>query len=363
MQHFNPGMLTLARESRELTQAELAHLIGIPQAIISRLEGGITQPSTEQIAAMADGLSYPQELFFQEDRIFGFNASVFFHRKRADMPAKTLRRIHSFLNLTRMRVGRLMLATSITSDVELIRMPVEEHGTPERIAQHLRALLHIPPGPIKDLTSVIEDAGVVVVSQKFGSSRTDAVSEWVPGHPPIVLMNADESVGGDRYRWTLAHELGHLIMHKLPSETMEEEANRFASELLLPAAEIKHQLRNVRLANLALLKRIWKVSMGALLERAKQLGTINATQYRYMRINFSKLHYNTNEPPELDFPLERPTLLPQLVSAHLQDLNFSLEDLARLLNLKAEECSDLYAPELGRNGLRLITPPSVPRMA
>ena len=363
MQHFNPGMLTLARESREFTQAELANAIGIPQAIISRLEGGITQPSPEHIVAMADGLHYPQELFYQEDRIFGFNASVFFHRRRADMPAKTLRRIHSSLNLTRMRVGRLMLAASVTSEAELVRMSVEEHGTPERIAQHMRALLHLPPGPIKDLTAAIEDAGVIVASQKFGSSRTDAVSEWVPGHPPIILMNADESIGGDRYRWTLAHELGHLIMHKLPSEAMEEEANRFASELLLPAAEIKHHLRNVRLANLALLKRIWKVSMGALLERAKQLGTISATQYRYMRINFSKLHYNTKEPPELDFPIEKPTLLSQLIHAHLQDLNFSLEDLAKLLNLEPAECSDLYAPDLGRTGLRLISPRAFPRMA
>jgi Zn-dependent peptidase ImmA (M78 family)/DNA-binding XRE family transcriptional regulator len=307
MPHFNPGMLTLARESCELTQAELAKETGVPQAIISRLEGGITQPSPEHVEAFASALIYPKGLFYQEDRIYGFNASVFFHRKRADMPAKTLRRIHSLLNLTRMRVGRLLLAANITSDVELVRMPIEEIGTPERIAQHVRALLRLPHGPIRDLTTALEDAGIVVVPYRFGSSRTDAVSEWITGYPPIVLMNADESISGDRYRWTLAHELGHLIMHKLPSETMEDEANRFASELLLPAAEIKHHLRNVRLSNLALLKSVWKVSMGALLERARQLKTINATQYRYMRINFGKLQYNTKEPAELDFPTEKPT--------------------------------------------------------
>jgi Zn-dependent peptidase ImmA (M78 family) len=363
MQHFNAGMLTLARESRELTQAELSRETGIPQAIVSRLEGGITLPSSENVSAVAECLKYPMELFFQEDRIYGFNASVFFHRKRADMPAKTLRRIHSLLNLTRMRVGRLLLATSISPEVELIRMAVEEYGSPERVAQHVRALLQLPAGPIKDLTSALEDAGVVVAPHRFGTSRTDAVSEWVPGHPPIILMNADESVGGDRYRWTLAHELGHLIMHKLPSETMEEEANRFAAEFLLPAAEIKHHLRNVRLSNLALLKSIWKVSMGALLERAKQLGTITATQYRYMRINFSKLHYNTKEPPELDIPVEQSTLLPQLVQAHVKDLGFSLDDLAKLLNLKPAECAELYAPELTRTGLRLLAQVPTIRMA
>jgi Zn-dependent peptidase ImmA (M78 family)/DNA-binding XRE family transcriptional regulator len=354
MLHFNPGMLILARESRELTQVELASKTSLPQAIISRLEGGIMQPSQHHVAAIAERLQYPTELFYQEDRIFGFNASVFFHRKRADMPAKTLRRIQSFLNMTRMRVGRLMLAATIDSDVELIRMPVEEHGSPERIAQQVRALLRLPSGPIKDLTAALEDAGVIIVNHKFGSSRTDAVSEWVTGHPPLILMNADEGIGGDRYRWTLAHELAHLVLHKLPSETMEEEANRFAAEFLLPAAEIKYHLRNVRLANLALLKSIWKVSMGALLERARQLKTITATQYRYMRINFGKLHYNTREPAELDIPLEKPALLSQLVHAHLKDLGFSIADLAKLLHLLPEECGELYAPDLVRPGLRLI---------
>ena len=226
----------------------------------------------------------------------------------------------------------------------------------------MRALLRLPAGPIKDLTAAVEDAGVVVITHKFGSSRTDAVSEWVTGHPPLILMNADEAIGGDRYRWTLAHELAHLVLHKLPSETMEEEANRFAAEFLLPAAEIKHHLRNVRLSNLALLKSIWKVSMGALLERAKQLKTITDTQYRYMRINFSKLHYNTREPAELDIPLETPTLLFQLVQAHLKELAFSLEDLAKLLHLLPDECCELYTPDSARSGLKLITRPAL-RMA
>ncbi|HEY1579904.1 MAG TPA: ImmA/IrrE family metallo-endopeptidase [Terracidiphilus sp.] len=285
---------------------DLSRATEIPQTLISRFEGGIAQPTEEQVAHIADVLKYPANLFYEEDRIFGFNASVFFHRKRADMPAKTLRRIHAVLNLTRMRVNRLMLAAVVAPQIELMRMSVEEFGAPEEIARKFRALLHLPMGPIQNLTAAVEDAGVIIVVHKFGSTRTDAVSEWIPGHPPIILMNVDESIGGDRYRWTLAHELGHLIMHAFPSEKMEEEANKFASEFLMPESEIKHQLRNVRLPNLALLKRIWKVSMGALLERAKQLKTITASQYRYMRMNFGKLHYNTREPAELDIPIEKP---------------------------------------------------------
>jgi Zn-dependent peptidase ImmA (M78 family)/transcriptional regulator with XRE-family HTH domain len=356
MPFINASLLTLARESRELLQSDLSGLAGIPQTYISRFEGGITQPSEDQATAIAKALHYPVELFYQDDRIFGFNASVFFHRKRADMPAKTLRRIHAVLNLTRMRVDRLMLAAAMSPQAELIRISVEDGLDPEDIARRVRALLHLPLGPIVNLTAALEDAGIVIVTERFGSSRTDAVSEWIPGHPPLILMNVDDSVGGDRYRWTLAHELGHLVMHKLPSETMEDEANRFAAEFLLPAAEVRHQLRNVRLANLALLKGIWKVSMAALLERAKQLGTISPSQHRYMRINFGKLHYNTREPAELDVAIEKPTLLTSLVNAHIKDLGFGREELARLLNLLPDECAELYAPEFSRSGLRILKP-------
>lgn len=352
MQQFNPAMLTIARESREMTQAELSVRSQIPQAVLSKLEGGVARPTEEHIVALAEATHYPQTFFFDQDRIFGFNASVFFHRKRSDMPSKVLKRIHAVLNLTRMRLDKLLLAGNIKPAMELVRMSVEENGTPEQIAQKVRALLQIPDGPINDLTAILEEAGVIVVQHRFKSRRMDAVSEWIPGHPPIVLMNTDEHVPGDRYRWTLAHELGHLVMHGQQVEDVEEEANRFAAEFLMPERDIRAKLRNVRIQSLALLKSIWKVSMGALLERAKQLGTISLSQYRYMRINFGKLGYNTQEPPELSIPIETPTLMQDLISLHTSSLRYSVADLSSLLRMEESECSAIYIPQAG---LKLVS--------
>jgi Zn-dependent peptidase ImmA (M78 family)/transcriptional regulator with XRE-family HTH domain len=360
MEQFNPAMLTIARDSREMTQAELSANSQIPQAVLSKLEGGVARPTQEQIVALAGATHYPPTFFFEQDRIFGFNASVFFHRKRSDMPSKVLKRIHAVLNLTRMRMDKLLLAGNIKPAIELVRMNVEEHGTPELIAQKVRAILQLPDGPIKDLTATLEDAGVIVVQHQFRSRRMDAVSEWVPGHPPIVLMNTDEHVPGDRYRWTLAHELGHLIMHSQQIEDAEEEANRFAAEFLLPERDIRSKLRNVRIQTLALLKGIWKVSMGALLERAKQLGTITLTQYRYMRINFGKMGYTTQEPPELAIPIESPTLMRDLIKLHTSDLSYNISDLSVLLRMEEEECGAIYLPQ---TGLKLVGPFPVLRMA
>ena len=100
--------------------------------------------------------------------------------------------------------------------------------------------------------------------------------------------------------------------------------------------------------------------MGALLERAKQLGTITLTQYRYMRINFGKMGYTTQEPPELAIPIESPTLMRDLIKLHTSDLSYNISDLSVLLRMEEEECGAIYLPQ---TGLKLVGPFPVLRMA
>jgi|tagenome__1003787_1003787.scaffolds.fasta_scaffold19772649_1 Zn-dependent peptidase ImmA (M78 family) len=67
----------------------------------------------------------------------------------------------------------------------------------------------------------------------------------------------------NRLRLTLAHEIAHIIMHNGPSLEMEDEANGFAAEFLMPRREIKGSLFGLNMAKLAELKRHWCVSMAA----------------------------------------------------------------------------------------------------
>src|SRR5437588_10942690 len=113
----------------------------------------------------------------------------------------------------------------------------------------------------------------------------------------------------DPERYSLAHELGHLVGHSAPHPTMEEEANRFASEFLMPAADIRASLHDITIPRLAALKRYWKVSMAALLRRAYELGTINERRYRFMNIQLSKAGYKMREPIETDPPTEQTSLM------------------------------------------------------
>ena len=107
---------------------------------------------------------------------------------------------------------------------------------------------------------------------------------------------------GDRQRFTLAHELGHLVMHDVPTEEMEDEADKFASEFLMPEAQIQGQLHALSMRKLWELKSRWKVSMAALVKRAETLGCITASQTRYLWIQLSKSGYRLEEPAELAIP-------------------------------------------------------------
>jgi Zn-dependent peptidase ImmA (M78 family) len=187
----------------------------------------------------------------------------------------------------------------------------------------------------------------------FGTKLADAISEWIPGYPPIFLVNSDADIPGDRLRLTLAHEIAHVIMHRLPNPEMEAEANDFAAEFLMPRKEIKASLYGLTIAKLVQLKRIWKVSMAALIHRAYELGTINESQRKYFYINLAKKGYRLHEPGSEDIPVERPTLLARLAKAHLEQLGYTIEDLKTLLFFRGD--ADFRPVYLGAgNSLRLV---------
>ena len=163
-----------------------------------------------------------------------------------------------------------------------------------------------------------------------------------PGLPPLIVLNKEQPA--DRMRFTLAHEVGHLVMHHdQPTQSMEQEANEFASALLLPARDIRSSFsRRIDLRLLAELKPVWRVSMASLLMRARSLGLLAYNQERYLWQQFSITKIRQHEPAELDFPMEIPSVLPDLFDAHIRELGYSIADLAGVLHVQPPELASLY---------------------
>lgn len=161
-------------------------------------------------------------------------------------------------------------------------------------ARLVRMQWGMPACPVRNLVGWIESAGCMVIEEDFGTTRVDGMSQWVNDIPVIFLNSAAPT---DRKRLTLAHELGHLSLHSNEAvEELEEQANAFAAEFLMPIEVIRPQLRNLRVDRLFDLKREWAVSMGALVEHAYRAGLLTPAQRTSMWKALSARGWRTREP-------------------------------------------------------------------
>jgi Zn-dependent peptidase ImmA (M78 family)/DNA-binding XRE family transcriptional regulator len=335
---INPQMVMLARQVRALTQTELANLMGVSQGTVSRIELGVAPLNQDVLSMLSRALQFPEEFFTQTHRLSV--PDMKYHRARKSVPKKLLDRQDAMINIVQMHVARLLRSAELTFDGIRCFDP-EAYSTPEEWARAVRQFWKIPAGPVENITNAIENAGGIVVHCDFGSSRLDGVSVTGDKLPPIIFVNKE--LLGDRLRFTLAHELGHALMHshRPPTGEEEEEANRFASELLMPADAIRHQLTHLTMERLGILKRHWRVSMSALVRRAKDLGMITDNQYRYLNTRMSAAGWRKREPQELDIPTETPLLMRELLDLH-RDLGYTFNDLAAALCITPADLVEWY---------------------
>jgi Zn-dependent peptidase ImmA (M78 family)/plasmid maintenance system antidote protein VapI len=345
----NPEMIVLARESRGLTQIDLAEMVSLAQGEISRYENGTRNISDEHLQRIANVLGYPVAFFYHSGQRYGLGSSGLHHRKRKTLPARTLDLFIAKINILRFVLDRLMDSVEIEHVQKFPQYDVDEfRGDIEHIAELVRAAWKLPSGPIVDFIGVLEQAGAIVHRINFETQKIDALVQWVPPNPPIILIN--ETSPGDRLRFTLAHELGHLIMHDTPRENMEEEADRFAAAFLMPARDTLPYFGHVTLQRLAQLKPYWRVSIAALIRRARDLDAISDRQYRSLNEEMSKLGYRIHEP--VPIPIEKPTLYKEIIDAYLGELNFSVAEIAELVALDEQDFRQQYFPQ--NTVLRLV---------
>ena len=231
-------------------------------------------------------------------------------------------------------------------DTKLPHWDVLEDGAPALCAKHLREFWQIPKGRITNLTKWIEDHGVIIISLELGD--LDGFSTYINGNLPVIFVN--KNLPPDRYRLTIGHELGHLILHfgnKIgPDRDLETEAYAFAIELLVPESNIRSFFSKLTIEKLADLKSYWHVSMQALLKYSNTLGMVTGNQYRYLWMQMGSLGYRRNEP--VSIPSESPGIITEIVDAYLSDLGYSKEEFAALLHINVPELETMYLKTKGK---------------
>lgn len=318
---FDPARLTLARQAAGWSKKQLAETIGRPPAAVTHYEAGLVRPSGPVLDTCAAQLGV----------LVGF-----FARGRPRLPLDLsdahFRSLRSARLLERWRALATVelvweLTKQLTRHVRLpaLRLPDlgEAAAGPRTAARAVRTAWDLPRGPVPHLVRLLESKGIVVVFLNFShADRVDAFSIAAGGRPTVVLT-ADKG-SALRTRFTAAHELAHLLLHAdvIPGDiTHEREADAFAAEFLMPAAQIAPELpTRVDLPALLNLRHRWGVSVAALLYRCRELGTLSEASYKRAMMRISRLGWRADEPvrgeplgaaPGEHLPVERPALLPR----------------------------------------------------
>lgn len=355
--HVNSGLLRMARQLQGLSQGDAADRLGIPQVTLSRYENAVAVPPEEVVSRAAMAYDLPPSFFEQSDTVIGAPVSVHpMWRKKQDVTVRDMDRIVAEINIRAMHIRRMLNAVEYAPQLTIPRLDPEDYGGDiERIAGIVRAHWLLPSGPIENLTAAVEKAGGVVVLSSLGGSSVSGVTVAVPGLLPLIILNEDQPA--DRLRFTLAHELGHLVMHHFPSPKMEQEANEFASALLLPKSDMVIALRGrpLDLPRLASLKPEWRVSMQAILYRAQSLGLVDKKRASWLWRQFNAQRIKMREPVSLDFPMEQPGVISRMVRLHLDTFGYTTRELAEILHIHERQLGAFYnlsaAPPVA--GLRL----------
>lgn len=334
-------VILTARRAAGLTQEELAERLGITQAALSRYENDLREPDDEIVERLSQVLDVSPEFLTHPFQLTGAIAADAHMRRQKTTKVTDWKTAESKLNLYRMRTAFLLRRVPMNPTNHIPTFDPDD-TSPADAARLVRAQWRMPIGPVRNLTRWIESAGVIVIEEHLGTRRIDGLSQWASDYP-VVMVNAD--LPTDRKRWTLAHELGHLVLHSnYIDPDVEDQANEFAAEFLMPRHVIESDLRDLAPARLIALKRVWGVSMAAIFEHAYRIGKATpADRAKFYRMLNSR-GWRRVEPGSDELVDEMPQLAKTIGGTLITNGGLSRDEVAKLTGRRGAENESVFLP-------------------
>jgi Zn-dependent peptidase ImmA (M78 family)/DNA-binding XRE family transcriptional regulator len=316
-----PARLKEAREANGLSQTDLAKLADVTPQAISQYESDDKQPEWNTLMKIAQRLELPISYFTSERPEGGEITSTAFFRcfkSRTKATNKMLRRWSVWTAQTVNYIGVIVNLPPVVVPKPTKKISYSDDEI-EQIATECRRLWGLADGPIANMVALLESKGFVVVRSEFGVSDADAFSCWQNSRPFIFL--ASDKNCAVRSRFDAAHELGHMILHRHITQSeiepdnqemlnrVEHEANRFAAAFLLPAKTFISEIYSANLQQFVELKKRWKVAIGAMIYRCKDLGVFDEQHHINLRKQMSFRKWVKNDPLDDVIPVEQTQLI------------------------------------------------------
>lgn len=341
-----------ARKAAGLSLRELGERVGISHAAIKKYEDGIAMPSSDILIGLSRALKVRTEYFFRPEAVALEGIE---YRKRSSLPKKRLDAItHEVIDQIERRVEleNLFPQSPVKAFAKVVGLDssITAFDQIEVDADRVREAWELGFDPIPDLIDVLETHGIrVFMIDADADSKFDGLAARVAGMPIVVV---GRHWPGDRQRFTLAHELGHLMLEGRLADDLDEEmaCNRFAGAFLFPRASVLQELgehRNaIELKELGLLKEEFGLSMAGILYRARDLEIISPA-YREEQAKLFRIKGWYRKEPGRDYPSEKAHIFEQLVFHALAEEYIGESKAAELMNMPLHQFRRVRSMEGG----------------
>lgn len=325
-----------ARALKGFSQQELADLIGVSKQMISKYEKGESIPSSSNLLKLGKSLKVKIDYFFKPSKI---ELGVLNFRKKSSFSIKKQESLEQRikLNLENYLEIEDLLQIDYSFSNTIGKEKIAKIEDIERVVLSLRAEWEIGLDPIHNIIQLLEDKEIKVVELFDVDDTFDGVATFVNDKFPVIVVNGNFPV--ERKRFTLLHELGHLLLNLPDCNIKDEEnyCNKFAAEFLFPKRlvikefGVKRDL--ISLNELIEVQKKYGISIQAIVHRLVDAGifTDNRKIEFYKKINFNPSLKREVNMERFQTP-EKSNRFEQLVYRALSQEIISISKASSLLN-------------------------------
>jgi Zn-dependent peptidase ImmA (M78 family) len=339
--------LKLARSASGLSLRDLQARIGnrVTAQAIGKYERDEDVPSSGVLIALSDALGVSLD-YLSGDQSMVLVGVEFRKRQntgkkqQAQVQAKALHLIERYLMVEEI----LALPSAEWDKPREAPYPVRELSDADRAAGSLREHWNLGTDPIPNLVELLEERGIKVLVVDSGENIDGLAAQVRRARgEPVHIIVIRKGVHGERQRFNLAHEVGHMVMRTEGDEKFSEKAaHRFAGAMLMPAESLWSNVgthrSSIGWSELFDLKKLFGASVQAITYRCRDLGVFPSSLSDGLFREFSRLgyrsapHYEPNHLPE-----EIPGRFNRLCYRALAEGAISEPKGAELLNITVRE--------------------------
>jgi Zn-dependent peptidase ImmA (M78 family)/DNA-binding XRE family transcriptional regulator len=335
--------LKSARIMKGFSLQDLADALenGVSKQALNKYEQGLMKPDSAGLLSLCNALDVRPDYFTRETSITLENVEFrklkkLSSKESAKIKEKTIDILERYFELEDI-LGIDKEFYNPISDIK-----INTYADVELAVEKIREEWKLGEDPLNNVIELLEDNNIKVIEIE-AEDEFVGLATWKQIKNPVVVVNSN--LKADRKRFTVLHELGHILMNvnHHPEKEREFYCHSFAGAMLIPKRALIKELGNSRnkiyINELVYLKEQFGASIQAIMFRAKHLGIVSESFHKNFMIMFSMKGYKKNEPGEYSGS-EKSNRFKQLIYRALAEEIISSSKAAALDNKKLSEFRD-----------------------